>query len=215
MLFPQGGSFIHPDQKAEKFVIFLHGYGADGANLIDIGHLWRKDLPPTLFWSPNGLERCDEYSQGFQWFPLYDRTLERIAPQLHKAVETVAQTIKEEIHSLQLTPQDVMLVGFSQGAMLALELLWHIEGIGGVIAYSGRSYDRSRPSPTLHKTPVLLVHGTEDTVVPFDHLEGAKTCLTRHGFFVQTCVCHGTGHSIDEKGLEVGRLFVKNTFMIE
>jgi phospholipase/carboxylesterase len=212
MIFPHGGAFLHPQTIAQKTVIFLHGYGANGANLIDLGNVWKEHLPPCVFWAPDAIEPCQESMTGFQWFPLYDRTLERITPGLNQAKPIVAQAIKDHIAFLNLKPSDSILVGFSQGAMLSLELLWHIEGLGGVIAYSGRSYDQHKGKRALSPTPVLLVHGTKDAVVPFYHLENAKTLLMSQGFDVSSCVCEGVEHFIDKKGLEAGLSFLKKVF---
>lgn len=209
MTFPQGGSFIHPTSQAQKFIILLHGYGANGANLIDLGYLWKEKLPPTLFWSPDGLDACEESSFGFQWFSLRERTQPLLTMGVGKAAPIVANAIQDHLNILHLTPQDVMIVGFSQGAMLALDIMWHIQELGGVLAYSGQYLQQARhASPP--KTPVLLVHGTDDTVIPFHAMQSSEQDLRTDGINVTTYTCQGTGHMIDEKGLQKGIDFLRS-----
>src|SRR2546421_7340867 len=55
---------------ARQLVVFLHGYGADGNDLIDIGRAWQGILPEAAFVSPHAPERCAQAAVGRQWFAL-------------------------------------------------------------------------------------------------------------------------------------------------
>jgi phospholipase/carboxylesterase len=212
MKFPHGGVFLHPQETAKKSVVLLHGYGASGENISVLGQEWKDNLPSCVFWAPDAIELCEEVPVGFQWFPLYDRALEKITPGLNQAAEIVAKAIQDHMVYFSLTPKDIVVVGFSQGAMLALELLWRIEDLGGVIAYSGRSYDQHKDKASKNPTPVLLVHGTQDEVVPFYHLSNAQKLLISQKFSVDVCICDGLGHFIDKKGMCEGLLFLNKVF---
>jgi phospholipase/carboxylesterase len=59
-----------PGGQAKRLVVFLHGYGADGKDLIDIGRAWQGLLPDTAFVSPHAPEPCGQAPVGRQWFSL-------------------------------------------------------------------------------------------------------------------------------------------------
>src|SRR5205823_162547 len=119
--------------------------------------------------------------------------------------------IDEELEKRGLDEGDVALVGFSQGTMMALFVgLRREKPFAGIVGYSGRLIApdlladglRSRP-------PVLLVHGTEDPLVPFDSLAAAEAALRAADVPVETLVCVGAEHTIDAEGLERGGRFLQ------
>ena len=208
MLALQGQTYIPPTPgPVAKMVVFLHGYGASGDNLLGISHYWQDILPATVFAAPNGPEPCDVNPLGYQWFGLPDFSPFNIRQGLDRCAPVVASYLQTLMTTYQLAPQDVALVGFSQGTIVALEMLFLIPNLAGIIGYSGAFFPPTKclVSPV---TKVFLVHGTLDTVVPYTALMQAEKSLSALGINVKTHTCYNLDHSISEEGLQQGGEFL-------
>ena len=200
---------------ANKLVVFLHGYGADGKDLIDLAKPFGMALPNASFISPDAPHPCAMSPQGRQWFPIEEIPMGAI-----KASLGLLDLIQNEAKKLSLTFKDVILIGFSQGAMMSMQcLLINNEQLGAIIGYSGalkkENIDAANDliSNGKHKysdTPVLLVHGEQDEVVPFQSLEKSKYLLNKIGFNVQTLSRQNLAHGIDPEGISKGMEFLKS-----
>ncbi len=200
---------------ANRLVVFLHGYGADGKDLIDLANPFGMALPNASFISPDAPHPCAMSPQGRQWFPI-----EEIPKGAIKASEGLLDLVKNEAKKLNLTFKDVILIGFSQGAMMSMQcLLINHEPLGAIIGYSGALREENVEAANdqilngKHKfsdTPILLVHGEQDEVVPFQSLERSKILLNKIGFNVQTLSRKNLGHGIDPDGISKGMEFLKS-----
>ncbi len=200
---------------ANKLVVFLHGYGADGKDLIDLANPFGMALPNASFISPDAPHSCAMSPQGRQWFPI-----EEIPKGAIKASLGLLNLIENEAKKLNLTFKDVILIGFSQGAMMSMQcLLINHEQLGAIIGYSGALRGENIDAADhqilngKHKfsnTPILLVHGEQDEVVPFHSLERSKILLNKIGFNVQTLSRQNLGHGIDPEGISKGMEFLKS-----
>src|SRR5438067_2613302 len=197
--------------KPGRLVILLHGLGADGNDLIGLQQYWGRLVPDAEFVSPNAPFPCDMAPYGYQWFSVQDRTPEALLAGVRAAVPSLDAFIDEELQKRGLAESDAALVGFSQGTMMSLYVgLRRAKPLAGILGYSGRllapellaSELRSRP-------PVLLVHGTEDPLVPFRSLADAEAARKQAGFPVETLACPGIEHAIDPEGLQRGGAFLK------
>jgi phospholipase/carboxylesterase len=198
--------------KPKRLVILLHGLGADGNDLIGLAPYWAPLLPDAEFVSPNAPFPCDMAPYGYQWFSAQDRSPEAILAGVRAAAPILDGFIDEALAARGVDESDTALVGFSQGTMMSLYVgLRRSRPVAGILGFSGRllapellaSELRSRP-------PVLLVHGTEDPLVPYASLKAAETALKTAGVAVETLTCPGIGHSIDENGLRRGGQFLKD-----
>ena len=199
---------------ANKLVVFLHGYGADGKDLIDLAKPFGMALPNASFISPDAPHPCAMSPQGRQWFPIEEIPMGAI-----KASLGLLDLIQNEAKKLSLTFKDVILIGFSQGAMMSMQcLLINNEQLGAIIGYSGALKEENIDAANdlilngKHKysdTPVLLVHGEQDEVVPFQSLEKSKYLLNKIGFNVQTLSRQNLAHGIDPEGISKGMEFLK------
>ena len=199
---------------ANKLVVFLHGYGADGKDLIDLAKPFGMALPNASFISPDAPHPCAMSPQGRQWFPIEEIPMGAIRASLG-----LLDLIQNEIKKLSLTFKDVILIGFSQGAMMSMQcLLINNEQLGAIIGYSGALKEENIDAANdlilngKHKysdTPVLLVHGEQDEVVPFQSLEKSKYLLNKIGFNVQTLSRQNLAHGIDPEGISKGMEFLK------
>lgn len=208
------GPIVNPfnGKKPDSAIVFLHGYGASGDDLIDLSSAWREQLPQTIFLSPHAPEPCEINPFGYQWFGIKDFT----PYDMRKGLDRTGPVLKNYLQGLSNTynmPFDrIALVGFSQGTMMALEMLFHLPTLAGVLGFSGAFYPPIQPQNSSPQTPVMLVHGTLDTVVPFDALSTAAKQLGKFNVSVEQLSCPGLGHSIDQKGIEQGGHFLTTCF---
>ncbi len=194
----------------QSIVILLHGYGSNGADLMGLVPYWRRSLPDTLFMAPNAPEICPGAPGGYQWWALTDLGRESRAAGVRQAAPLVDAFIDIHRTAYDLPNRKVALVGFSQGAMMALHVgPRRSEVLAGVVGYSGMLADAEALQVEVKtKPPLLLVHGDADQTVPFAALGQAHVELNRMGFEVSTHASPGLGHSIDEAGLRLGGEFL-------
>lgn len=198
---------------ATSLVVFLHGYGADGADLLGLADPLAPHLPDTLFLAPDAPEPCSGNPYGRQWFPIpwLDGSSETAAMQgLAQASDDLNVFLDERLAVAGLGADRLALVGFSQGSMMALQVgPRRPHPIAGIVAFSGRLLQpESLAREAISKPPVLLVHGDADPVVPFADMGVAGQALTAAGFETYGHVSKGTGHGIAPDGLSVALQFL-------
>jgi len=199
----------------DSVVIFLHGLGDSGSGgLLEIGRIWQQALPNTEFLCPDAPFAFDMAPADFggrQWFSLREFTLQTIDAGVESAAPLLNTYIDAVLAERKLKPAQLALVGFSQGTMMALHVaLRRPEPIAAVIGYSGvLTNAESLAEEQLASPPVLLVHGTDDEVVPFTAMGDAERLLKSHGVTVQTLACPHMGHSIDDAGIALGMSFLQ------
>ena len=194
-------------------MIFLHGYGADGADLLGLADPLSEHLPDTVFVAPNAPEQCTGNPMGFQWFPIpwIDGSSEEESERgMMQAVEDLSAYIDATMEEEGVSEAETILVGFSQGTMMALHIAPRREDqFAGVVAFSGRLL---RPElladEAKSKPPVILIHGDQDDVVPPISMPEAGDALQEAGFPVYGHVMKGTGHGIAPDGLGVALSFI-------
>lgn len=196
---------------AQRLVVLLHGYGADGNDLLELGRIWARRLPTTAFVAPNAPERCAMAPVGYQWFPLTFRDPTEFWRGVNQAAPLLDAFLDDELARHGLGDEAMALVGFSQGTMMALHVgprrrraLAGIVGFSGLLAGSERLAGEVRSRP-----PVLLVHGAEDDVVPFAYLEPAGSALAAAGMAVERHRIYDLGHGIDDEGLDLAGRFLE------
>jgi len=206
------GPRIHPvGGPAKSLVVFLHGYGADGNDLIDIGRMWAPAMPTAAFVSPHAPEPCAESPTGRQWFPLAGVDPTKLRDGVVHAAPVLDAFLDAELARHRLTDDRLVLVGFSQGTMMALHVApRRAQAPAGVVGYSGLL-----PAPEFlaaevrHKPPVLLVHGDADPLIPAVALFAAQRILGEAGFPVEWHIRPGLQHGIDQAGLDYGLAFIR------
>jgi phospholipase/carboxylesterase len=222
--FKLDGPSIDPlSGKTKQVVVFLHGYGADGYDLIGLSSSWRNQLPDAEFISPNAPFECDISPFGRQWFSLmgwdvneYDERIrsKELLEGIRKAAPILNDFLDEVLKKRGLADENLALVGFSQGAMMALQVgLSRRSPCACIIGYSG-GFIVDEKNIIKSKPPVLLIHGDLDEVIPFKALDDSKRELTKLGVPVQTQICKELSHGIDEMGLEAGGEFLEKHLVI-
>ncbi len=200
--------------KARSMVVFVHGYGADGADLMGLGDALAPHLPGTVFVAPDAPQPCVGNPFGFQWFPIpwLDGSSEEAAREgMAASVALFDAFLDARLAEEGLGPEAMALVGFSQGAMMSLHVApRRAAAVAGVVAISGRLLVPERlAAEAVVKPPVLLVHGDQDPVVPFADMGRAGDALVAAGFETYGHVMEGTGHGIAPDGLGVTLQFLK------
>ncbi len=200
---------------AGSLVVFVHGYGADGNDLLGLADPLAPHLPDTAFVAPDAPDPCTNNPMGFQWAPIpwLDGSSEEDAARgMLASIADVNAMLDAELARLELTPDRLILLGFSQGCMISLHVAPRREvPVAGVVGISGRLLvPEALEAETISKPPVLLVHGDADDVVPFSSLNEAGQALTQAGFEVYAHVMKGTGHGIAPDGLSVALAFMRD-----
>lgn len=202
--------------ETRSVVVFLHGYGANGADLLGLADPLGEHLPDTLFVAPDAPESCAGAPFGFQWFPIpwIDGSSEEEAARgMQAATDDLNAFLDGILVEEDLLPEQMVLLGFSQGSMMSLHVAPRREDpVAGVIAFSGRLLQPEvLPDEVVSRMPILLVHGDADDVVPVQSLPQAAQALQDAGFTeVFAHIMKGTAHGIAPDGLSVALAFMRD-----
>ena len=204
---------------AKQLVVFLHGYGADGDDLIEIGRQWQRWLPDAAFVAPHAPELLPGQPAGRQWFALTFRDPHERWRGVNHAAPGLESVLEAELARVQLPASKLALVGFSQGAMMALHLgLRRLQAPAAIVGYSGLLVVEEGKGPeslagqVRAKPPVLLVHGDRDEVIPLDALFMSADALAAADVPCEWHLSVGVGHGIDAEALRHGGLFLRRAF---
>lgn len=202
--------------QARSLVVFLHGYGADGSDLLGLADVLAPHLPDTAFVAPDAPERIPGAPFGYQWFgiPRFNGSTEaQSRAGLQQSAADLNDFLDQRLAYEKLGPEALMLVGFSQGAMMALHTAPRRPiPLAGVVAISGMLIAPERlEGDTLSRPPVLVMHGDQDEVVPFEEMASACDALASAGFETYGHVMEGSGHGIAQDGLVQALAFMMKT----
>lgn len=202
-LVPLSGS------KPNALVILIHGYGSNGDDLISLARMIQPALPHATFMAPNAPSQIPSMAAAYQWWPIETFSMAERAAGAAAAAPALDAFITEELKAADLTSDRLLLVGFSQGTMMALHVgLRRPEPVAGIVGISGMLVAPERlQAEIMSRPPVLLFHGTEDEVVPFRSMELASTALTGAGVTVETHVSPGVAHSVSQDELAAATTF--------
>jgi phospholipase/carboxylesterase len=197
-------------------LVFLHGYGANGADLLGLADPLAPHLPDTLFLAPDAPEHCAGSPMGFQWFPIpwIDGSSEEEAAEgLRHAAADLDAFLTGLMVDEDLLPEQVALLGFSQGSMMALHVAPRREDpVAAIAAFSGRLlHPESLIDEVVCRPPILLLHGDQDQMVPPQSMPEAAETLQGAGWTeVYAHIMRGTAHGIAPDGLSVALAFLRD-----
>ena len=207
----EGPSFPPASGGAPKqLIILLHGYGADGEDLIGLAQPLSQLLPDAAFHAPNAPYPCDGNPYGYQWFGISQLDPHLMFAGTRGAAPFAEAVIDDRLKEYGLTEADMALIGFSQGTMMSLHIgLRRERPVAGIVGFSGvlagmdalKDEIRSRP-------PVLLVHGDADELIPVQLMDRTATALKACGVPVESHISRGVGHGIDQTGLQLCARFL-------
>ncbi len=204
---------------AQQLVVFLHGYGADGNDLIEIGRAWQGLLPDAAFVSPHAPRPCGQAPTGREWFPLTFRNPDERWNGVNQAAPILESFLDSELKRRSLPPSALALVGFSQGTMMALHVGLRravppaaIVGYSGMLIMPGDAMSETFAAEIKSRPPVLLIHGDQDQLIPVQAVSHSAQGLAALGVPVEWHISLGVGHGIDQEGLRQGGEFLARCF---
>ncbi|MBU6372425.1 MAG: dienelactone hydrolase family protein [Alphaproteobacteria bacterium] len=197
--------------KPSHLVIFLHGYGSNGADLMGLAPYLAKALPRAQFVAPNAPEPVAMAPGGYQWFPITHLDPRLMEQGVLRAAGGLDRFLDRELERYGLDESRLALVGFSQGTMMALHVgLRRARPLAGVVGFSGALVAPQRlKAEAKTAPPVLLVHGDRDDMVPVTAMFDAADALCDAGFSAQWHVSPGLPHSIGPDGIEIAGQFLR------
>jgi len=200
--------------KPKQIIVLCHGYGGDGKNISTLAINWKRFLPEAIFFSPDAPEICAVNPNGYQWFDLTSENEEIILEKSLKAEEKLNTFLDQVLDDLQLSPNNLALVGFSQGCMMSIQVgLKKKEKINSLIGYSGKIINKKNLANNINSKPkIFLMHGDNDKIVSPVHLLEAKEYLNRHGMKIKTKIFKDCDHQIPVEGSSLGLEFLKKNF---
>jgi phospholipase/carboxylesterase len=188
-----------PPQPRQLFLLF-HGVGATPEGLAPIGQRLAAQFPQAAVVAVAAPDRCD-LGSGWQWFSVRGVTEQdrprRVAATLPRFLETVRQWQQQT----GVAPQQTTLIGFSQGAIMALEAgLAEPPPAATVVSLAGRFAEL----PTQPAGPVRFhfIHGDADPVMPVAHAMQAARRLEEGGGSATLDVVPGLGHGVNAEAME-------------
>lgn len=201
---------LAPEVTAEKLVVFLHGVGADGEDLISLADNFSLHLKNAIFISPNAPFSYDMFPAGYQWFSLLDRDEDVMYEGVEKALPILKNYIDKNLAEYSLTYKDLVLVGFSQGTMMAIQLALRLdEACLAVIGFSGALIKSKELELSKKSTPpILLIHGNEDQVIPVQSHIYAVEQLRKMNLEIEGHIMTGLGHGINMEGINIANRFL-------
>ncbi len=194
-----------------QVIVFLHGVGADGNDLISLAPIMQDALPDAHFISPNAPFPCDMAPFGRQWFSLQVRQADAMLEGLRQVQPLLDQFINDTLSEHGVSIRKLGIVGFSQGTMTALHtMLRRNAPCGAIVGFSGALIGSQQLATEVKACPpVCLIHGDADPVVPYALLADAEAALSRAGVEVEAHTRPGLQHSIDPQGLESAKAFLR------
>ena len=210
-------TIIRPEKdKINSVIILLHGYGGDGKDISMLSLNWKRFLPNTIFFCPNGHEKCQINPNGYQWFDLSNDDPKYILNESLKAEKILNNYINEIKNELDIKNSQICLSGFSQGCMMSINLgLTSNEKYNCVVGFSGKIIDQKNLSERItSKTNTLLIHGDQDQIVSPTNLLNSKDFLLRHKINIQTNMIKNCDHHIPIEASSLALKFIKDNLKI-
>ena len=200
--------------KPKNAVILCHGYGGDGKDISILANYWRAHLPDTIFICPDAPEKCAASPTGFQWFDLMDQTPEQVLSKSLVAENKLNKLIDEVKEQNYLNANQIILGGFSQGCMIALQTgIKRKDKINSIIGYSGRIIDTNHLSKNINSRPnIILMHGERDQIVTVDSFLEAKDFFGKNNYEIEAKLFKNCEHRIPTEGSSLGLQFIKKHF---
>ena len=212
------GPIIEPSSgnPPKQMIIFVHGYGADGNDLIGLANYFQSILPEAIFLSPHAPEACSMNPSGYQWFDLTSTDPAVLWSKILVAADHLNEFIDSKLLEYNIPEENLALIGFSQGTMMSLHVsLRRKNTMAAVLGYSGRLIGADLLKDDLISKPsIYLIHGDQDPMVPYQESLTAEKVLKEYSIDIKTHISEHTQHSIAEDGLRIGVDFLASKLKI-
>ena len=212
------GPIIEPSSgnSPKQMIIFVHGYGADGNDLIGLANYFQSTLPEAIFLSPHAPEACSMNPSGYQWFDLTSTDPAVLWSKILVAADHLNEFIDSKLLEYNIAEENLALIGFSQGTMMSLHVsLRRKNTMAAVLGFSGRLIGADLLKDDLISKPsIYLIHGDQDPMVPYQDSLTAEKVLKEYSVDIKTHISEHTQHSIAEDGLRIGVDFLASKLKI-
>jgi phospholipase/carboxylesterase len=198
-------------EKPKSAVILCHGYGGNGKDISILANYWRSHLQHTIFICPDAPEKCAASPSGFQWFDLMDQTPEQVLSKSLVAESKLNKLIDEVKSKNNLSANQIIIGGFSQGCMISLQTgIKRKDTVNSIVGYSGRIIDTEHLGKNIISKPnIILMHGDIDQIVPVNSLLEAKDFFNKNNYKIETKIFNNCEHRIPTEGSSLGLQFIK------
>ncbi len=191
----QGIELLPKTMPVKQLFILLHGVGAASSDLLPLANTLQQAFPHAACLLPDGTQPFDGGGSGRQWFSITGVTEENRASRVAAAMPALHALVREAQDRFKASPPETALVGFSQGATMALEFsIVHDGGVGRVLAFSGRFATLPDKAPEL--TTLHLLHGEDDPVIPVEHAHAAYERISNLNGDATLDVAPSVGHEL-------------------
>ena len=210
--------------KPSKLVFMLHGYGDNAENFINIASYLDKKEWGARYIALNAPTSIPNYSIGNQWFDIYPggkyiseaspKEISVIRREIAKAIKKIETSINNNLKKFKLKHNQCVLLGFSQGGMMAFEFGNYLQNsLGAIAIFSGRVMEKEEINNTYFKaTPIFISHGNQDDILNIDNFYKSTSFLKKNNFNYVSHEIEGDTHTISAKSIELFKKFLKNIY---
>jgi len=197
--------------KIKHLVVVLHGYGADGDDIIGVGNELDDFFPEVEFIAPTAPYICDNNQHGYQWFEIPSVNKYALNNEIKSSAMQLNNFIDNELNIRNLTASDVSIVGFSQGGMMALYLgVTRSNKPLSIISFSGLMLQGVDIKKNIKAPSILMLHGEIDTVISNEYLTSSVNYFKNANIKIESHLIKGLGHGIDRTCISIGASFLNN-----
>ena len=195
---------IATDSTPLPLVFVLHGRGADAQDLAELAPMMGDDYRFVFPNAPDPFEPAPGFQFGYTWFDGWPAEPESIK----RSRNLLMKFIDEILARYNTPPRKVILSGFSQGGLMSLDVGFRIrEKLAGIVVMSGALYEND-PPPFSPDLPVLIVHGTQDDMIPVLAARRTRRVLESHGVEPEYHE-FPMGHSVTPESIAVVADFIR------
>lgn len=210
---PLSGPIILPanGRPPREVIVYLHGLASNGEVIEGLRARLQSSFPRALIAAPNAPELLSADGDARQWWPHTNLRQRSIAAGVKRAVPALQRYLDALLAAASLGDDRLVLVGFSQGAMLALHAgLTRRRKVAAVLAYSGMLAARALPYRAFGRKPrIMLMYGLSDPIIPAAYQLPAGPRLAAYGCPVRSHVRSDLGHAINGIGYALGVRFIR------
>jgi len=204
-----------------KLIVMLHGYGDNAENFINIVNYLDKQEWNAQYIALNAPSSVPNYPTGYQWFDIYPngkyiseaspKEILAIRQEVRVAIKKIEININNNLKKFKLNHNKCILLGFSQGGIMAFEFGNYFQHTLGVIAiFSGRVMNEKKiNNKYLKKTPIFISHGNQDDILNIDNFYKSTDYLKKNNFNFESHEIKGDTHTISEKSIQLFQKFIK------
>lgn len=189
-----------PSVPAQQLVLVFHGVASTAAAMETLAQHAASALPQAMVVCVNAASPAD-FGRGRQWFSIQGVTEANRQARIDEAIPAFADSIRYWQQQAKVTAAETLLIGFSQGSIMALESTQLDQPLANkIIAIAGRFALPPQKTPNVNK--IYLLHGDQDAVIATDFSRKAVEHIQQLGGSVTLDLFAGLGHGIDNRVLE-------------